>query len=331
LLRRLAELGVPTSLQPLPSLSLSDVRSQLVSEAVAPALEWGAGAEAAAARDVWWAGAAGVGRGAGGSQPWSAETVETKASAVDHQGAINPILLLALDRAQAATPSLLFPDDGAAADLLGAVLARVHPPFARALWHHMARGLLDASPPSEPPPEPPDVVVFANARDPSDELLARAAKLVSPGVKLVMDLPNLWPARLAALTLDALVAPSTFAAQHASVRAAVADAHAAAAEGGAERPGTRRVSVHVIPPGVNATSFDPASVGQLACSLPGDPATSSTSGFRCGKATPSVGFLGRLAPEKSPGLFLRAAALAAQSWPSLRVVVIGDGARSNPL
>jgi len=38
-----------------------------------------------------------------------------------------------------------------------------------------------------------------------------------------------------------------------------------------------------------------------------------------------VGFVARLAPEKSPGLFVRAAALVAQARPSVRFVVVGDG------
>lgn len=38
-----------------------------------------------------------------------------------------------------------------------------------------------------------------------------------------------------------------------------------------------------------------------------------------------VGFVARLAPEKSPGLFLMAAAEILQMYPFARFVVIGDG------
>jgi hypothetical protein len=53
-------------------------------------------------RDVWWAGARGLERGPVGSHPWSAQDLEAEIAAVNHQGAVNPILLGALTRAQVA-------------------------------------------------------------------------------------------------------------------------------------------------------------------------------------------------------------------------------------
>jgi len=75
----------------------------------------------------------------------------------------------------------------------------------------------------------------------------------------------------------------------------------------------REANVHVIPTGV-----DVAGIRALA---PVDP--------RPGNGWPSdavvVGSLGRLAPEKSPGILFDAFALAAARVPSLRLLVVGGG------
>ena len=44
-----------------------------------------------------------------------------------------------------------------------------------------------------------------------------------------------------------------------------------------------------------------------------------------GKRAPVVGYVGRLSPEKNPGLFLHVAALVRASAPDTRFVIIGDG------
>jgi len=391
LLRRIAEMGVPASLAPLPSLSLDELYHELLAEARTPAL-LGLNPELCAnsaekeesncaaksnqqqheVRDVWWAGARGVGRGPDGLQPWSAQELEAEIAGVNHQGAVNPILLGALTRAQEAVAAFSSSAANANAEeeALETVLAHVHPLFARKLWRHMTNGMKEAfsSQPknhnendkgggqdrgapsvSSSSLDKPNVVVFANARDPSDQLLARAARLLNPHMQLVMDLPNLWPSNVAQLELNALVAPSTFAAEHFSVRQAVAEAYRVTAAGDNIRDDSTEGSkspskavrkpplVHVIPPGVNVTAFHPAATASSPSSsllpkvahghdhTPTNPTNTSSHGFKRGPASPSIGFMGRLATEKSPGLFLRAAALVAQTWPSLRVVVIGDG------
>jgi len=359
----MAELGVPASLAPLPSLSLDELYDQLKAEALQPALDpqnahtsdkdesctRGAGKASMCVnnnqyqhqkkvRDVWWAGARGLERGPDGAHPWSAQELDAEIAAVNHQGAVNPILLGALTRAQeAVAASSPYSSVNIDENPVEAVLAHVYPYFAQKLWRHMTDGMQKAFSPSQPPSSIPDLVVFANARDPSDQLLARAARLLNPNMQLVMDLPNLWPSNVAQLELNALVAPSTFAAEHFSVRNAVAEAHSINTAGNnknneppltvgskSEKPVRRPPTVHVIPPGVNVTAFHPsASVATAAASR--GPIGAPAYGFKRGAATPSIGFMGRLATEKSPGLFLRAAALVAQTWPSLRVVVIGDG------
>jgi len=216
------------------------------------------------------------------------------------QKLLNPILLGALDRA-------------------GGLVSRIRLPFARRVWEHMVLGLQGA-----------DLVVFANARDQADVLLVRAARIA--GVKaLVMDLPNLFPAR--GLAIDALIAPSDYALSHPSVT----EAFPVSAGEGFKPP--RR---EVIVPGVNTTAFDPDRVtpnciGSIAGpSFPGGdsstppPGLPPGLGFRCGLG-PRVGFLARLASEKSPGLFLSSARLVAKQWPHASFVVLGDGPMRKPL
>lgn len=191
--------------------------------------------------------------------------------------------------------------------------AALMPPFTRKQWVHLTSSLAA---------ERADLLVFANARDASDLLLVAAARLA--GVpKLVMDLPNLFP--LPGIDVDAFVAPSHFAATHESVVAA------AAATG---------TPVHVISPGVNVSDFSPEAQDTISChpgcetgSVSASDAPSSSTApsgpFRCG--CPVVGFLARISPEKSPGMFLRAAALVAEAVPEARFLVVGDGPLLDPM
>ena len=106
-----------------------------------------------------------------------------------------------------------------------------------------------------------------------------------PHSKRVMDLPNTGPDPQ--FPVDAYVAPSFYAASHPSVQA-LASAHG------------RPIAV-VHPAALRVAAYD----APLAAR---DPA-----------AKRIVGFLGRLSTERSPGLFLRAAALV-QSLPALQHV-----------
>ena len=97
-------------------------------------------------------------------------------------------------------------------DRAGGVVAKVEPLWVRQTWEHMVTHLRALR---------CDVLAFANARERSDLLLVRAARLA--GVpKLVMELPNLFPNDgLKPDDVDLFVAPSHYVAGHPSVQAAV--------------------------------------------------------------------------------------------------------------
>ena len=101
--------------------------------------------------------------------------------------------------------------------------------------------------------------------------------------------------------------------------AIVAPSEDLATEIRARLPSSRRDLVTVIPTGV-----DVAAIRSLA---PLDP--------RPGAGWPAdalvIGSLGRLAPEKSPGLLLDAVAIIAERLPQLRLLVVGDGASADDL
>lgn len=87
----------------------------------------------------------------------------------------------------------------------------------------------------------PDILVFANARMPNDRLLAEAARLAKVP-RVVLELPNLFPE--AGLAVDAMVAPSHYAALHPSVQALA-------------RSRSPPIPSHVITPGVDEARFVP--------------------------------------------------------------------------
>lgn len=138
-----------------------------------------------------------------------------------------------------------------------------------------------------------DVIVFANSRAANDLLLLEAVKMAKVHVT-VMDLPNLFPG-VEKYRLDALVAPSYFVKNHPSV------------VGKANGP------CFVIHPGIS--NF--VSTGRKR-------------GRNGNRVSANVGFIGRLEPEKSPGLFLYAAGVLNRKLTSLglgraRFFVVGDG------
>lgn len=138
----------------------------------------------------------------------------------------------------------------------------------------------------------PDVLVFANARDTSDHILVRAARYARvPSV--LMDLPNLHPVH--PLQVDMVVAPSHFAKQHHSVQPL-------------RQQGVR---CNVINPGVDIEKFSP-SLRQRQSDASGPVV---------------IGYVGRLAPEKSPGLILYSARhlLLTHYQSDIRFKIIGDG------
>ncbi len=178
----------------------------------------------------------------------------------------------------------------------GDVVSDVKPDWARETWATMVEALRSLN---------SDILVFANAREPTDDLLLTATRLAGvPNV--VMELPNLSPkADLSQVT--ALVAPSRYAATHPSVVDAVAQANPAPA-------------VTVIPPPFNTTLFTPE--GPILCPAPHVPPPSP---YKCPSPGPTVGFVGRISTEKSPGLFLHAASNIKSALPFARFVVVGAG------
>ena len=159
------------------------------------------------------------------------------------------------------------------------------------------------------PLESKDILVFANSQSANDLFLAKAAQLAN--VAVVLDLPNLKPnARLNLNLIDAIVSPSSFAKHHLIK-------HSPWLIGvGAEENITQNQKIVVIPPGIDLGLFGPPPQS----SMPLD----STAVYR-------IGFIARLAPEKSPGLFLRTVAVLEKYIQKnklnivLEYIVVGNG------
>jgi glycosyltransferase involved in cell wall biosynthesis len=164
-----------------------------------------------------------------------------------------------------------------------------------------------------------DVAVFANSQEPQDVLLVEAAR--AAGVRaVVMDLPNLRPHAALAGRLDGVVAPSHFALLHASVQAERWCRDAIGAERGAQRAARAPCGV-VVNPSVDGARFSPIDDEERARAA------------RAAAPPLRVGFVGRVAPEKSPGLFVAAARIVRAtlrraplaSRRAVRFEVVGDG------
>jgi glycosyltransferase involved in cell wall biosynthesis len=110
--------------------------------------------------------------------------------------------------------------------------------------------------------------------------------------------------------IDAIIAPSHYAAAHESVRAAVD--YARASKMSRNRP---PLEVHVINPGVDLQRFS----GSVRTSKGVSGTATTPKGVQLGlgegeRYRQEVGFVARVADEKSPGLFVRAAAIVIQQW-----------------
>ncbi|KAF0698821.1 Aste57867_10570 [Aphanomyces stellatus] len=137
------------------------------------------------------------------------------------------------------------------------------------------------------------VLLFANARNIGDQVLVHGAR--HAGVRaIVMELANVYPVPV---DVDVILGPSHYTIFHDSVTAI------ATTDDGRHR---RR---HVVPPGVNLTQFRPS------------PPTFRPSNSTC----IVVGYVGRLAVEKSLGLLLSAMALVQHTYPCVHLRVVGDG------
>ena len=142
-----------------------------------------------------------------------------------------------------------------------------------------------------------------------------------PQIKIVMELPNLFP-KVNMSHLTAVVAPSHFAALHPSVQSSLSSA-------------SPPPSLHVINPGVDTSLFNPDGPTQCssACrtgNRPHQPLQASNLS-KCRTACITVGFVGRISSEKSPGLFIKMAKIINSKHPFVRFIVVGDGKFLQPM
>ncbi|CAM9801608.1 unnamed protein product [Ectocarpus sp. 12 AP-2014] len=189
------------------------------------------------------------------------------------------------------------------------------PPWTGEIFRHIADAVESAS---------PDVLVIANGKTLGDDLLTKAARWAmgdNSAFKIVMDFPNIGPAL--GVDVDVIATPSHYVARHRDTQALAAAA---------------RAEVVVIPPGVPVASTLSQAKTLLAGELLSLDRTSGElrrervcdSGVLnklgcCDPACHVVGFAGRLAPEKGPGLFMVVAEALAQLIPSAVFIVVGDG------
>ena len=152
------------------------------------------------------------------------------------------------------------------------------------------------------------VVVFGNSRLSSDALLVQAANFVGASGSII-DLVNLHPSLTRGMNPDVIVAPSIFAALHPSILALSSRS-------------TFTGCTTVIHPGIDAEHFSP-SRRNLEWLRRRTHINSPETKF-------IIGFVARLEPEKSPGLFIRMAALLTDCR-SCSFVMIGAGALREPL
>ena len=172
------------------------------------------------------------------------------------------------------------------------VISDVTPAWAKETWESIV-GEIDLF--------APDVLIFANAREPTDRLLTTAARLSRTKPKVVMELPNLFP-KVDMSGIDAIIAPSHFAALHHSILDDVDSV-----------PEELQPAIHVINPSVDTERFkEDGPVVKLGEET-------------CGDSCPTIGFVGRISSEKSPGIFIATAKIVHGMNPFARFVVVGDG------
>lgn len=181
-----------------------------------------------------------------------------------------------------------------------------------------------------------DVVVYGNARGfSSDVFIVDVAGLL--GIPTVTELLNLY---LDIDTIpDAVVAPSTYAVEHESISTLedYISTHRRRSPGVYDHI---KVPLRtIIPPSVDAkVRFNPRLYPtspspnryQHGCEnavIYSDGATEREGHSPC----VSIGFVARLSPEKSPGLFLQAAYEILQRYPFARFTFVGDGILSDSL
>jgi len=138
-----------------------------------------------------------------------------------------------------------------------------------------------------------DIVVMGNRNEMLDEYISVAAALAAVPVRL-MELPLVSPA---VTTLDGFIAPSAYVCEHSTVR-------------------RMALPCSAIAPGVDLGRWYHASTLGGRSPRPLQPPQQQGA---------TIVFVGRLDPEKSPALFVRAASVVHQRYPSARFLVIGEG------
>eukprot|EP00937_MAST-01D_sp_MAST-1D-sp2_P000919 g919.t1 len=163
-----------------------------------------------------------------------------------------------------------------------------------------------------------DIVVLSNSAGESDNYIFDIARLAGVRAR-VLDLgakliPN------AGINATAFLAPSHYARQHESVRGA-------AAAGGH--------TTYIVSPAVDFARFNASAATDTCRGSRLRPVPRA--GRRAATTVYSVAYIGRLATEKSPGMFLRAALLLRERLRrrtepvELHIVVVGDGPLMAPL
>ena len=156
-----------------------------------------------------------------------------------------------------------------------------------------------------------DAIVLSNSAGTSDNYILDVARLAGVRVRLLDLGAKLIPN--AGIDATGFVAPSHYVKQHKSVTA------------------FPTVPVHVVSPAVDFGRFNSSAVApcyegnvRLGESVheKGNGDDSDDEGDGDG---PVIAYLGRLATEKSPGMFLRAALLLQKANPSVRPLMVGDG------
>lgn len=148
-----------------------------------------------------------------------------------------------------------------------------------------------------------DLLVFGSEREKANDiLLTDMAKIL--GYPSISELQNLFPSP--AVTPTYVIGPSEYAIDHKSVNEMIDYV---------KTKGDKVPKRYVISPGVDLKLFN-------------------SSGSMTAIRTPlcngvdnclAIGYLGRLAPEKNPGLFVMAGHMLLEKYSHLRFVVIGDG------
>eukprot|EP00903_Cladosiphon_okamuranus_P005408 g5396.t1 len=170
----------------------------------------------------------------------------------------------------------------------------------------------------------PDVLVIPKSVTLGDVVLTRAASwaMGNRGVMIVMDFPNLYPAK--GQGVDPLATPSHFVARHPDIEALAAYLKARVRT---NPPGIEVASPVISPAAEEGASGAPVSKqrsGGSMYDLECDSDVMTVLGCRDPDCH-VVGFAGRLAREKGARLFLAVAGVLAKLLPCVVFFLVGDG------